>query len=82
MELRVKEILKEKGLTQKELAVKMGKAPQYINNVVNGGKDASIGVLESIADALGVKFVELFEKKSEPTFTCPHCGKEIKIKVE
>ena len=81
-QFRIKDILKEKGLTQKELAERMGKAPQYINNVVNGGRDASINTLEKIAESLNVPIAELFEKRPEPTFTCPHCGKEIHIKVE
>ena len=31
--LRIKEILKEKGISQIELAEKMGKSKQYISNI-------------------------------------------------
>lgn len=78
-ELRIKEIIKEKGITQKELADRMGKAPQYINNVVNGGKDTSVNILEAIADALDVPLASLFEdyKPKDGIILCPHCGREI-----
>ena len=35
--LRIKDILHEKGITAKSLAESMGKAPQYLNNIINGG---------------------------------------------
>lgn len=47
--LRIKEILKEKGISQIELAEKMGKSKQYISNIVTGGKGMSIATLVEIA---------------------------------
>lgn len=65
MELRIKTILKEKGMTMNELAIKLG-----INRVslsVSIGKDANpqIFTLKKIADALGVELYELFEREGK-----------------
>lgn len=59
--LRIKEILVEKGLTSKELAMRMEKAPQYVSNIINGGKGISVSTLIDIAKALEVEFRELFD---------------------
>ena len=34
--MRIKEIMKEKGVTQPELAEKMGYSPQYMSKLVKG----------------------------------------------
>ncbi len=59
--LRVKEILVEKGMSSKELANRMDKAPQYVSNIINGGKGISVSTLIDIAKALDVEFRELFD---------------------
>lgn len=81
MELRVKDICREKNILFKELAEKIGISDVALRKQVQG--NPSIKTLETIADALGVSVVELFGK-SEPSngMTCPHCGKPITIKVE
>lgn len=83
-ELRIKEIMKERKVTSKSLAESMGKAPQYISNVINGGKGVSINSLEEIARCLGVPISSLFvdSKSSNGTFVCPHCGKELRIEIK
>ena len=83
-ELRIKEILKERNMTGKSLAESMGKAPQYISNVINGGKGVSINSLEDIAKHLDVPISSLFAdyKSSGGSLVCPHCGKELKITLE
>ena len=77
--MRIREVIKEKGLKTGELAERLGMSESGLNQHING--NPSVKTLERIADALGVSIAELFEKKSEPTFTCPHCGKEIKVKL-
>ena len=88
MELRIKEVLEEKNLTQKDLCELLDKSKQYINHVVNGRGSISVPVLEEIAKALKVPVASLFadyisEKKEEPklsdTALCPHCHKPIKL---
>ena len=86
-ELRIKEILKERNMTGKSLAESMGKAPQYISNVINGGKGVSINSLEEIAKHLNVPISSLFADYNRGNgasgeLRCPHCGKEIKITLE
>lgn len=58
--LRIKEILKEKGISQIELAEKMGKSKQYISNILTSGKGMSIATLVEIAKILDVEFRDLF----------------------
>ena len=86
-ELRIKEILKERNMTGKSLAESMGKAPQYISNVINGGKGVSINSLEEIAKHLNVPISSLFAdynggNGASGELRCPYCGKEIKVKLE
>ena len=83
-ELRIKEILKERNMTSKSLAESMRKRPQYISNVINGGKGISINSLEEIAKHLNVPISSLFAdyKSSSGSLVCPHCGKELKISLE
>ena len=78
--MRIREVIKEKGLKASELASKIGMSESGLNQHING--NPSVKTLEKIADALGVSITELFEKRPEPSFTCPHCGKEIHIKLE
>ena len=55
-----------------------------MSNIVNGKSTPSLETLEKIALALEVPVTELFEqpKKESLSLTCPHCGKDINIKVE
>ena len=82
MELRNKELSKEKGITQKELADKLKVSEVTLSRATNG--NTSLQLLEKIAHALSVPMSELFEqpKKGALNITCPHCGKEITLKVE
>ena len=82
MDLRIKEVIKEKGMTITELADRMGINRVNLSNMVNG--NPTVETLNKIADAIGSPVTELFEqpKKDALTLNCPHCGKEINIKVE
>jgi DNA-binding phage protein len=82
MELRVKDICKEKGILFKELAEKLNVSDIGLRASLKG--NPTIGTLEKIAEALGVPFTELFERPKSDTasLTCPNCGKNINIKVE
>lgn len=86
-ELRIKEILKERNMTGKSLAEMMGKAPQYVSNVINGGKGVSVNSLEEIAKHLNVPISSLFAdynggNEVSGELRCPHCGEIIKVKLE
>ena len=61
MGLRIKEVIKEKGMTVQTLADKMGINRVGLSNHING--NPSVAVLEKIAAALEVPIQELFEKE-------------------
>lgn len=61
MILRIDDILKEKGMTQQQLAEKMGVSPQSVNSVIRQRENTSMKKLKRYADALGVSVEELFE---------------------
>ena len=61
MDLRVKEICKEKGILFKDLAGLVGVHDVTLRNSLNG--NPTIGTLQKVADALGVEFLELFAPK-------------------
>lgn len=82
MELRIKEILNEKGMSQKDLCDIWGKSKSYVNHVVNGKGSISIPVLEELSNVLSVPVASLFadyDKKPENAALCPHCNKPIKL---
>ena len=79
-DLRVKEILKEKGWTQARLADEMHISPIAMNRMLKRGKP-NFDALERMADALQVEVPDLFARR-KTTILCPHCGKVIKIKLE
>lgn len=80
MSLRIKEVIKEKGLTVTLLAKKMGINRVGLSNHING--NPSVEIIQRIADALGVDIVELFEPAKSNEFTCPSCGTKLKVTKE
>ena len=60
---RIKEICREKGITQKDLAEKIGISAVGLAKAIAG--NTTIGTLERVADALGVDIVELFAEKGD-----------------
>ena len=84
MILRIKEILKEKNITVVALSKAIGITQPNTSNIVNGKTTPSLETLERIANALCIPITELFEKpnKEYASITCPHCGKDINLKIE
>lgn len=82
MELRLKELCQLRGITQKELAGKLGVTEMTLSRASKG--NTSMKLLEEIANCLNIEFVDLFErpKNDSVSLTCPHCGKAINIKLE
>lgn len=70
--LRVKELLKSKGLTAKELAVRLGITEAALSSSLSG--NPTLERLNAIADAIGVSVAELFEPQPSNAVRCPHCG--------
>lgn len=86
--MRIKEVLKEKGITQQELADLVGVSYQSMKQTLNASS-VTTATLEKIATALDVPMWQLFASPNEvqaqnngTSLTCPHCGNAINIKVE
>ncbi|WP_298047343.1 helix-turn-helix transcriptional regulator [uncultured Bacteroides sp.] len=82
MGLNIKKAIKEHGLEVREVAKRMEITPTGLSQHING--NPSVEVLERIANAIGCDISELFDQPKNNTtgITCPHCGKNINIKVE
>lgn len=80
--LRVKEILKERNITAKELAGKIGITEGALSQSLKKDANPSMQTLKRIAEGLGISMSELFAKPTEGIITCPHCGKEITLKAK
>ena len=83
-DFRIKQILKEKGLTQQDLANRMGVSLPAIKQMLSA-ESLTTSTLQKIAKSLDVEIWELFvakEKTSQATLICPHCGKPISVCLE
>lgn len=79
MELRIKEILKERNLKIADLAETVGISQGAMSLAING--NPTLSTLKKIADALNVQIVDLFENRAINA-NCPHCGKPISIEIK
>lgn len=81
--MRIKEILKEKGVSVQELADTLQISRQALSRQI-GGK-LLVETAQRIADALGVPVWQLFVSPDDAARTngptCPHCGKPLTIKI-
>ena len=80
MGLRVKELLKEKGVTTYQLAEHLGVTQPAVSSAMNG--NPNMKWLESVADFLQVPVGELFDEPKAGNFTCPNCGTELRLTAE
>ena len=78
MELRIKEVCREKGITQKELAGLLGVSEMTLSRASKG--NTSLDLLGRMAAALGVSPAELFAPQPTNTITCPKCGTVLEVK--
>ena len=80
--MRVKEVLKEKGVTSKELAERLGMTETGLSIAIGDKGNPPLKRLHEIADALGVSITELFDKPAAGNFTCPNCGASLRLTAE
>lgn len=80
--LRIKEILREKGMTQRWLAEMVGLSHVTLNNIISKGQ-TSIETLEKIALVLNVQIGDLFAetKLKYNGHKCPFCGEKIEVQL-
>lgn len=81
MESRIKELLKEKGITISNLAEQIGTTQTSLSRALGDNGNPTYETLNKIANVLNIEMSELF-KSNGLSITCPHCGKNINIKVE
>ena len=77
--MRVKEILKERGITAKELAATIGMTETGLSIAISEKGNPPLKRLQEIAAALDVS-AELFAPQPTNTITCPKCGTVLEIK--
>lgn len=65
MELRVKELLLQKGITLKEFSSMSGISQSNLSNYLNGNISPTLETLKKIALHLEVELVELFKAKDD-----------------
>jgi transcriptional regulator with XRE-family HTH domain len=65
MELRLKEILAQRGITLKDFAATSGLSQSNLSNYINGNISPTLDTLKRIATHLNIDVVELFKEKDE-----------------
>lgn len=80
IQLRIKELCKEKGITLNQLAEKIGISQPSISGIATGKQKPAFDTLEKMADALEVTPAELFAPQPTNTITCPKCGTVLEVK--
>ena len=80
--MRVKELLKERGMAAKELAAKLGMTETGLSIAISDKGNPPLQRLQQIATALEVPITDLFDTPSSDTVSCPYCGNKIKVGKE
>lgn len=65
LQLRIKELCKEKGITLNTLAVRIGVTQPSISGLATGKIKPSLDTLEKLSQALNVEVGELFAPKND-----------------
>jgi transcriptional regulator with XRE-family HTH domain len=73
--IRLRKLRQAQGLTKVEVAAAAGVTPQYIAKLEAGRNDATVGLLQCLASALGVRVEKLLESNVEET------GREVGIEA-
>ena len=82
--MHIKEVLKQRGLKQNELAERLGINRVSLCRLLSDKNDMRISTIRKIADAIGCDVAEFFtpdEKAEHNTITCPHCGAKLVINL-
>ena len=82
--LQIKEALKQRGLTQNDLADRLGINRVSLSRILSNKNDMRVSTIKKIADAIGCDVAEFFtpaETEEHTTITCPHCGAKLVINL-
>lgn len=80
MELRIKDILREKGLTIKDVADRMGTDSSNLASALKKG-NPKLSMLEDVANAIGCDITELF-KPNEEAANAPKGGGQTLVLID
>ena len=82
--LQIKEVLKQRGLKQNDLADRLGINRVSLSRLLSDKNDMRISTIKKIADAIGCDVSEFFapaDTAEHNTITCPHCGEKLVINL-
>ena len=82
--MHIKDTLKKIGLTQNELADRLGINRVSLSRLLSDKNDMRMSTIKKIADAIGCDVAEFFTKahtEDNNTITCPHCGEKLVINL-
>lgn len=65
MDLRLKEILAQRGITLKEFAMTSGISQSNLSNYLNGNISPTLETLKKMASSLNIDIFELFKEKDD-----------------
>lgn len=83
--MRYKEVLKKYGVSQVELADKLGINRVSVSRLLSDKNDMRASTIIKIANAIGCSPGELFDDAEEtptPSLTCPKCGAKLRLVAE
>ena len=82
---RIYQFRRNSGLSQEQLAEKIGVSKVTVSNLINDKTMPSLKTMEDVANALDVPMWQLFASPDEVGgngFTCPKCGAKLKLVEE
>jgi transcriptional regulator with XRE-family HTH domain len=68
--------LRNKGISQKDLAEKMNVSPQYINKIVKGQENLSLETITKLEAALGIQLIEIIGFTNSVEYRLPKLVQE------
>lgn len=74
MDLRLKEILAQRGITLKDFAQLSGISQSNLSNYLNGNISPTLDTLKKMASFLDIDVVELFKEKDDIELYAKHDG--------
>jgi len=80
----LKKNIRAYGYTAGQLSESLGISQQAVSQTING--NPTLSRLQQLADAMHIPLSELVadepHPEREPKMCCPHCGHELKVRVE
>jgi transcriptional regulator with XRE-family HTH domain len=85
----IQKLIKEKGFTQKEVAMKMGIEAGTLSRTINK-PNPTVSTLRQIASIIGCDIMDFFKDEATHqeapvpgnSITCPNCGCEIEFRAK